>query len=55
MDVKPSPNSSPAATTPPKVTTRELFPGSCKQLLIEHEGEVYSLRITSKGRLILTK
>ena len=32
----------------------DLFQGK-KQLRIEHEGEVYTLRITSKGKLILTK
>ena len=34
--------------------SRDLFKGK-KQLRIEHEGEVYTLRITSKGKLILTK
>jgi len=34
--------------------SRDLFVGK-RQLLIEHEGEVYTLRITSKGKLILTK
>lgn len=32
----------------------DLFKGA-KQLRIEHEGEIYTLRITSKGKLILTK
>ena len=32
----------------------ELFSGQ-REVLIEHAGEVYSLRQTSKGKLILTK
>lgn len=32
----------------------DLFSGK-RQLLIEHQGELYILRITSKGKLILTK
>lgn len=34
--------------------SRELFKNK-KQLRIEHQGEIYTLRITSKGKLILTK
>ncbi|EHQ53585.1 hypothetical protein ECTPHS_13013 [Ectothiorhodospira sp. PHS-1] len=26
-----------------------------RQLRIEHQGEIYTLRVTSKGKLILTK
>lgn len=29
--------------------------GGCREVLIEHSGELYSLRQTSKGKLILTK
>lgn len=36
------------------VSSVELFRGG-SELLIEHNGETYSLRLTSKGRLILTK
>lgn len=32
----------------------ELFSGQ-REVLIEHAGEIYSLRQTSKGKLILTK
>lgn len=34
--------------------SNDLFNGK-NQLRIEHEGEIYTLRITSKGKLILTK
>lgn len=35
-------------------TTRELLAGG-NELQIEHNGEIYTLRKTSKGKLILTK
>ena len=38
----------------PRIRSEELFGGQ-RELLIEHAGEVYSLRQTSKGKLILTK
>lgn len=34
--------------------TSDLFAGS-REVMIEHNGELYQLRETSKGRLILTK
>ncbi|MGH8727723.1 MAG: hemin uptake protein HemP [Burkholderiales bacterium] len=37
-----------------RVTSVELFAGR-RKLFIEHAGEVYLLRHTSKGKLILTK
>ncbi len=37
-----------------RITSDELFAG-CRELVIEHSGEEYRLRITSKGKLILTK
>lgn len=37
-----------------QVSSRALF-GNARELLIEHAGEIYSLRQTSKGKLILTK
>ncbi|WP_091961325.1 hemin uptake protein HemP [Marinospirillum celere] len=45
-----------ARKSSPKNTlqSHELF-GDLRQLQIEHEGELYTLRITSKGKLILTK
>ncbi len=39
---------------PPSITSESLFGGS-RQILIQHEGETYTLRITSRGKLILTK
>ncbi len=36
------------------ITTDKLFKGT-KELIIEHGGEKYRLRITGKGKLILTK
>lgn len=37
-----------------RLKSEELFAGK-RQLFIEHAGEVYQLRQTSKGKLILTK
>lgn len=42
------------AASRPSVPSSELFKG-CRELVIEHNGETYSLRQTSKGGLILTK
>lgn len=36
------------------IRSAELFNGE-REVLIEHAGELYSLRHTSKGKLILTK
>lgn len=38
----------------PVVQARELF-GSCREIVIEHDGERYKLRITRRGKLILQK
>jgi len=45
-----------AIDQPPRrqISSAELFKGQ-REVLIEHAGEVYSLRHTSKGKLILTK
>lgn len=40
--------------SPPCITSELLF-GSNRQLKIQHEGETYTLRITSRDKLILTK
>lgn len=40
--------------TMPRLRSDALFAGS-RELVIEHGGEEYRLRITSKGKLILTK
>ena len=37
-----------------QIRSIELF-GDQREVLIEHGGEIYSLRHTSKGKLILTK
>jgi len=44
----------PAPSTRRVVKSSDLLAGR-KELLIEHNGGVYSLRETSKGKLILTK
>ena len=45
--------------TPAQATRREIdssqLLGGGKELLIRHDGECYTLRQTSKGKLILTK
>ena len=43
-----------AGSTTYSVTSEALLNGH-KELVIEHAGELYRLRITSKGKLILTK
>lgn len=45
----------PQPTTPRKTYSSEELFGDQRDLNIEHRGEIYSLRITSFGRLILTK
>jgi hemin uptake protein HemP len=37
-----------------KVSSTELF-GNNNEILIQHDSEIYRLRRTSKGRLLLTK
>jgi hemin uptake protein HemP len=37
-----------------RVSSTDLL-GTCRELLIDHLGEIYVLRHTSKGKLILTK
>jgi hemin uptake protein HemP len=43
-----------AAISRRMTSTRELLGGG-NELQIEHNGEIYTLRQTSKGKLILTK
>lgn len=43
-----------SGTGPRQCDTRTLF-GGARELLIEHDGAVYTLRITQHNRLILTK
>ena len=42
------------ASTKRRLSSDELLGGQ-RELVIEHSGEEYRLRITSKGKLILTK
>lgn len=41
-------------TPTPVVSSRELF-GTQRTVLIEHQGQCYTLRLTRKNKLILTK
>lgn len=43
-----------AAGAPPLLTSQTIFRGA-REATIEHNGEVYRLRITSNDKLILTK
>ena len=43
-----------AAATPPLLHSRQLF-GDGREVLIEHQGEVYRLQLTRNGKLILIK
>lgn len=38
----------------PRLSSGTLFKSS-REVLIEHQGQVYRLRLTGKGKLILTK
>lgn len=40
--------------TPKTVSTQDLFAGT-REIHIDHEGEIYRLRITRRGKLILQK
>lgn len=44
----------PSAGARRRLSSSELF-GETRELVIEHAGEEYRLRITSQGKLILTK
>ena len=46
--------SEPARLEPGRFVTAELF-GAGNEIIIEHNSEEYRLRITSNGKLILTK
>lgn len=41
-------------STPTRLSSRDLF-GSQREVVIVHRGDEYRLRITSLGKLILTK
>lgn len=38
-----------------RVTTSESLLAGARELVIEHAGELYRLRVTNQGKLILTK
>lgn len=44
----------PLKVAPRTLTSRELL-GESTEVIIEHDGDLYRLRCTSKGKLILTK
>jgi hemin uptake protein HemP len=58
--LRPAEVRSPAAETPPRgpaiplLQSKELF-GSAREILIEHSGGFYRLRVTHSNKLILTK
>lgn len=43
-----------AGATRPSITVEKLM-GNAREVVIVHAGEEYRLRVTSKGKLILTK
>lgn len=43
-----------AGNATPRLTSDHLLRGA-RELLIEHQGELYRLRLTGKNKLILTK
>lgn len=55
---KPQPAASPILTVDrasrKRLDSRELF-GAVREVVIDHAGEEYRLRITNQGKLILTK
>ena len=44
----------PAPEAASRIESQELFAGNT-EVIIDHEGDRYRLRLTSKGKLILTK
>jgi hemin uptake protein HemP len=50
----PYPHRPPRAPSIRRIGSRELM-GAAGQLIIRHAGDDYHLRVTSKGKLILTK
>lgn len=48
------PNAVPAEPPAPVVQAKQLF-GENREIVIEHDGERYKLRITRRGKLILQK
>ena len=54
-DPVPPPGSPPPSRSElPRLSVQELFNGR-SEIILDHNGEDYRLRITARGRLILTK
>ena len=53
---RPAPAPAPTLTAvlPPRLNSESLLSG-CREVEIEHAGQVYRLRLTALGKLILTK
>lgn len=49
-----APGTAPQRAALPRLSSRQLFETS-REIIIEHEGADYRLRLTSNGKLILTK
>jgi len=58
MHAKPHPAPGPSEhsgkAAPRRLLSRDLL-GDSREVVIEHDGDLYRLRCTSKGKLILTK
>lgn len=50
-----NPRTTPAAPPPLPVLRSEQLFGGAQEVLIEHRGALYRLKLTSLGKLILTK
>jgi hemin uptake protein HemP len=50
---RPAAGASRPVDPPPRTTSRALL-GAARELVIEHEGREYRLRLTQQGKLILT-
>lgn len=49
----PETDTDPAIATPRRIRSDELFAGA-REIVIEHHGRLYRMRITQNGKLILT-
>lgn len=47
------PSAEPATAVPRRIRSDELFAGA-REIVIEHHGRLYRMRITQNGKLILT-
>ena len=54
MKTLPNTGAAPRPAQPPRVDSTTLF-GNARELIIRHGNEEYRLRMTSQGKLILTK